>query len=299
MNLQKENPTIDAAKCILCGRCAAVCPKQVLEIKNNRLLVSGDDCMLCSHCYAVCTPGAISFPGLLRQVKFGTFRYKEKLLSGKEHTPAEIVNIFRSRRSIRRFKEEPVDNDMIRDLVEFAVTAPSGSNCQQWEFTVINGREKVWDLAQQVKVFFKKINRLASNRIIRILSVPFMGRALVNYYRDHYDTVRQAIEEGEKGRDLLFHGAPCVIVIHSSMDGSTPVEDGAYSAYNICMLSHYMGFGTCLIGFAVEAVNRSSELKNYLDIYEKNRVHAVIALGKPAVSFSKQSLRKDYTVEFL
>jgi len=294
-----ERPVIDASKCTLCGRCVKVCPKDVLEIINGGLIVTGNDCMLCSHCYAVCVPGAVSFPSLLKQVKFNTFKYRESIFTGKEYAPAEIVNLFRSRRSIRSYKNEELDDDVIRDMVEFAVTAPSGSNCQEWEFTVLNGREKVWDLAQEIKTFFKKINRYAGNPLIRYLSVPFMGRTLVNYYRDHYETVRMAIEEGERGIDRLFHGAPCVIVIHSSMEGSTPVEDGTYSAYNICMLAHYMGLGTCLIGFAVEAINRSGELKDYLDIYGKNRVHAVIAVGKPAVKFSRHSLRKDYTVEFL
>lgn len=292
-------PEIDQSKCTLCGRCVSVCPKDVLLIKDKKVVIDNDDCMLCSHCYAVCAPGAVSFPWFLKQVKFSSFKYREKVLSGKDHSPAEIVNLFRSRRSVRKYKDEPVDDDTLRDLVEFAVTAPSGSNCQEWEFTVINGREKVWDLAQQVKSFFVKINRLAGNPLVRIISVPFMGRKLVNYYRDHFETVKRAIRESNMGIDRLFHGAPCVIVIHSSMDGSTPVEDGTYAAYNICMLAHYMGLGTCLIGFAVEAINGSSELKDYLDIYEKNRVHAVISVGRPAVKFSKHSLRKDYTVEFL
>ena len=292
-------PEFDSSRCTLCGRCVAVCPKDVLEINDNRVVVLNDDCMLCSHCYAVCVPGAVSFPWQLKQVKFSSFKYREKILSPKDHSPAELVNIFRSRRSIRKYRQEPVDDDAVRDLIEFAVTAPSGSNCQDWEFAVLNGREKVWDFAQQVKSFFIKINRLAGSPVVRALSVPFMGRRLINYYNEHYETVKRAITEGEQGIDRLFHGAPCVIVIHSGMEGSTPVEDGTYSAYNICMLAHYMGLGTCLIGFAVEAINRSVELKNYLDIYEKNRVHAVIALGRPDVKFAKQSLRKDYTVEFL
>jgi hypothetical protein len=126
-----------------------------------------------------------------------------------------------------------------------------------------------------------------------------MGRKLINYYNEHFDTVKLALEESEKGIDRLFHGAPCVIIIHGPMDGSTPVEDAAFAAYNICMLAHYMALGTCLIGFAVEAINRSSEIKTSLGIFPDNRIHAVIVLGKPAVKFVHHSLRKGYTVDFL
>ncbi|HOQ12812.1 MAG TPA: nitroreductase family protein [Spirochaetota bacterium] len=296
--IMEERPIIDEKKCTLCGRCVFVCPKEVLSIENKKLIVNENDCMLCSHCYDVCKFNAVSFQDALRNIKFDTFKYKEKILGPKDVTPQEIVNIFRSRRSIRRFKEEEVGDDVVRDLIEFAVTAPSGSNCQEWEFVVLNGREKVWNFAVSIRDFFMKINKLAKNPIIRYLSVPFMGKALINYYRDHYETVEMAIKESYQGRDLLFHGAPCIIIIHSSMDGSTPIEDGTYAAYNICMLAHYMGYGTCLIGFAVEALNRSPELKEALDISD-NRVHAVIALGKPDVKFLKHSLRKDYAVEFL
>ncbi|HOP64929.1 MAG TPA: nitroreductase family protein [Spirochaetota bacterium] len=291
-------PVIDSKKCTLCGKCIEICPKEVLYIRDKKVCRNDNECMLCSHCYDVCKFNAVSFNDTLKNIKFNTFKYKEKILSSKDVNPEQLINIFRSRRSIRRFREEGISEDTIRDLIEFAVTAPSGSNCQEWEFTVINGREKVWEFATQIKEFFIKINRLAANPLIRFLSIPFMGRALLNYYRDHYETVKMAIEESEKGRDLLFHGAPCLIIIHSTMEGSTPIEDGTYAAYNICMLSHYMNLGTCLIGFAVEAMNRSTELREELDIFGTNRIHAVIALGKPSSKFLKHSLRKNYSVEF-
>ncbi len=292
-------PVIDSRKCTGCGRCITICPKDVLTLQNKKGVLAKDDCMLCSHCYDVCEFDAVDFGDQLQKIEFSTFRYKERILKGRDIKPDLLVNTFRSRRSIRKYKSDEIDDDSVRDLIEFAVTAPSGSNCQEWEFTVINGRVKVWEFALQIKDFFRKINRYAANPLIRYLSVPFMGLALVNYYRDHFQTVEYALAESEKGTDLLFHGAPCVIIVHGPMEGSTPVEDASYASYNICMLAHYMNFGTCLIGFAVEALNRSPEIKDELDIYSKNRVHAVIALGKPAVKFGRHSLRKKYSVEFI
>lgn len=292
-------PVIDKSKCTGCGKCVDICPKDVLFLEKKRAKVNENECMLCSHCYAVCAFNAVSFNEELAEIKFETFSCREKIFGSSNVTPEMLVNIFRSRRSIRKYKNEDLDDDIVRDLVEFAVTAPSGSNCQDWEFTVINGRDKVWEFAVRLKDFFVRINRLAGISVLRYLSVLFMGKALINYYRDHYETVEMAIKESESGVDLLFHGAPCVIIIHGPMDGSTPVEDATYAAYNICMLAHYLNLGTCLIGFAVEALNRSPDIKEELDIYEKNRVHAVIALGKPAVKFTKHSLRKKYSVEFI
>ncbi len=292
-------PVINEVKCNGCGKCVDICPKQVLYLENKSAKLNDNECMLCSHCYAVCKADAITFDHQLEAIEFKTIKYKEKILGPADISPEILINAFRSRRSIRKFKDEAIDDDIIRDLIEFAVTAPSGSNCQEWEFTIINGREKVWEFAGRIKGFFIRINKLASNRLIRILSVPFMGKALINYYINHYDTVEKAIKESDIGIDKLFHGAPCVIIVHGPMDGSTPIEDATYASYNICMLAHYMNLGTCLIGFAVEALNRSPEIKAELDIYEKNKIHAVISLGRPAIKFDRQSLRKNYSVEFI
>lgn len=294
-----NTPIIDEKKCTGCGKCIAVCPKQVLYLNNKKAKINENDCMLCSHCYAVCNFNAVSFGEELNNIRIKTFRYKEKILNPGDMDPGIIINAFRSRRSIRKFKNEDIDDDIVRDLIEFAVTAPSGSNCQKWEFTVINGRENVWKFGNSLKKFFVKLNKLSANILVRYLSVPVMGKTLLNYYRDHYDTVDMAIKRSDNGEDLLFHGAPCVIIIHGATDGSTPVEDAVYASYNICMLAHFMNLGTCLIGFAVEALNRSPDIKEEINISRENRIYSVIALGKHDIKFKRHSLRKKYPVDFV
>lgn len=43
------------------------------------------------------------------------------------------------RKSVRQFTDEPVDDALLRDLVERAARAPSGGNVQPWRIYVING----------------------------------------------------------------------------------------------------------------------------------------------------------------
>jgi len=297
-----QTPIIDKIKCTGCGKCAYICPKDIIYIDNKKAVLNGNEmqeCMLCSHCYAVCKFNAISFNDDLEQITFESFKYKEKILTAADMPPEKFINAVRSRRSIRKYKSEKIDDKVIRDLLEFSVTAPSGSNCQEWEFTVLNGRENVWNLAMEIKKFFVKLNKLAQNRLIRYLSVLFMGRTLINYYNDHYQTVDRAMKQADAGIDLLFHGAPCLVIVHGSMDGSTPVEDAAYAGYNICMLAHFLNLGTCFIGFAVEALNRRTDIKAKLNIDKKNRIHSVIAIGRPDIDFEKHSMRKKYSVRFI
>lgn len=292
-------PIIDHERCTLCGRCVAICPKQVLAEKDGKITPTADECMLCSHCYTVCHYNAIHFdPDALVDLAFRSFPYTEKLYAPGSFSPAEIVNFIRSRRSVRRYTSAPVNDALLSDLVEFAVSAPSGSNCQNWQFLVVNGRDKVWSLALEIGRFFEKINRLARNPVIRYLSVPVMGGALIRYRRDHMESVEMALREAATGNDLLFHSAPAVVIVHGNGEGSTPREDAQYASYNMTLLAHALGLGTCYIGYAVESINRASSIKRFLGLPPANTAYAVLAVGHPAEVPEKQALRKKHSVRF-
>ncbi len=288
-------PIIDLEKCTLCMRCVSVCPQRILVAELDTIKTIEDECMLCSHCYTVCRFGAIRFdPEALTGIAMKSFPYREKVIEPGAFNPSDLVNFARSRRSVRKFKGDPIGAVILYDLIEFAVTAPSGSNCQTWEFLAINGREKVWNLALEIRKFFIKLNRLAKNPLVRYLSVPFIGTSLVRYYNEHIESVEMGLKEAEEGNDILFHGAPALIIVHGKAEGSTPLEDAQYASYNITLLAHALGLGTCYIGYAVESINRSSSIKNYLGIPDGNSIHAVLAIGHPDVAFDKPALRKKY-----
>ena len=297
--IEKELPTINHDTCTLCGKCVEVCPKRVLDIRDKKVIFTGEPCILCSHCYSVCKFDAIDFKELLFEPSFTSFKYKSSLTVPGSFSPEDLVNLARSRRSVRKFTEKPVSEEALRDLVTFGITAPSASNCQLWEFAVLGNRPKVVEFGKQFELFFRKLNGLVRNPLIRWVSPLFAGMALVRYYRDRYATVERGLEEVKQGKDLLFWGAPAVIIIHSSMEGSLPVEDAQYAAYNITLLAHAMGMGTCFIGYASETMNRVKKIKRSCGIPDKNRVHAVLAVGYPAEKFHKQALRKHFTAEFI
>jgi len=292
-------PVIDESSCTMCGQCVEICPLDVLEHRDGFIVPTVEECMLCSHCMCVCPVDAVSFDrDVLRGPEFSTFEYKDRFMEKGDCGPHTLVDFVRSRRSVRRYRPDPVPGEVIQDLIEFGITAPSGSNCQDWEFTVLGSREKVWGLALDIRDFFLSINRMARNPLIRYGSVLIMGRALLRYYRDHMATVEMALEQGEKGRDLLFHGAPALIIVHSSMEGSTPVEDAQFASYNIALLAHALGLGTCHIGYAVDSINRTGRLKGRLGIPAGHRVHSVMTLGYTDTEFTRPALRKPARVHW-
>ncbi len=293
-------PIIDNNICTRCGACVSICPKKVLEMTDDGVTPVLDDCILCSHCYCVCPVEAVSFSeNVLKKPAFTTFSYNEELPEPGAITPAALINDIRSRRSARQFSDRPLSDEAIRDLLEFAVTAPSGSNRQEWNFTVVNGRDKVWKTAGSIKKFFEKINAMARNPLIRYLSVPFMGTALIRYYRDNYQSVCTALEESEKGIDRLFHGAPALVIVHGPREGSTPFEDAQFASYNMTLLAHHIGIGTCYIGYATNALNRAAGAKAALKIPKSHRIYTVLALGYAKKPFRRPALRKPFPVDWI
>ena len=52
----------------------------------------------------------------------------------------EAVEAILSRRSIRRYLDKPISPEILRTLLEAAMSAPSASNMQPWQFVVIDSR---------------------------------------------------------------------------------------------------------------------------------------------------------------
>lgn len=53
--------------------------------------------------------------------------------------PRSVADALRSRRSVRAFKDQPVDADVLRTIFANAQRSPSGGNLQPWQVTVVTG----------------------------------------------------------------------------------------------------------------------------------------------------------------
>jgi len=57
-----------------------------------------------------------------------------------------LIKLIKTRRSMRRFTNEPVSDDLIIKVIEAGTWAPSGKNNQPWKFAIIKDK----DLKEQV-----------------------------------------------------------------------------------------------------------------------------------------------------
>ncbi|MCP4675650.1 MAG: 4Fe-4S dicluster domain-containing protein [Deltaproteobacteria bacterium] len=291
---------IDKEKCVGCGICVSVCPAAALAVVDGKATVTGELSLHCDHCAAACPSGAISVnwvdPDAL---SLATVEGRDTWLKYGDFDTAALVQLMRSRRSCRSFAADAIARDALEDLVKIGTTAPSGTNSQLWTFTIVSGRTAVEKLVVEVGGFFRKLNALAKNKVARLYSKVFMKDKLGLYYRDYYETVQEAVDDWKNnGRDRLFHGAPALIVIGMKPGASCPCEDALLATQNIILAAHAMGLGTCLIGFAVEAMKRVPSIKQMIGIPARERVYAVIAVGVPKEKYKRLTGRKKVTPRY-
>lgn len=285
---------IDRTKCTGCDACRAVCPSDTLSLIDGKAVVTGVQSLNCGHCAAVCPSEAIVVGALENDaLRFDTFRHQPEWMAPGTFPVDALVRLMRSRRSCRNFTRQPVPRAMLTDLVKIGQTAPSGSNCQAWTFTILPTREAVKQLTEEVGAFYHKLNRRAENPFLRWV-LKRVGRPELDfYYRNYYASVREGIEEWQRGgRDRLFHQAPAVVLVGARPGAACPQEDALLAAQNILLGAHAMGLGTCLIGFAVSAIAHEPRLKAFLKIPGHEAVYAAIAVGFPDERFQRLAGRK-------
>jgi nitroreductase/NAD-dependent dihydropyrimidine dehydrogenase PreA subunit len=293
-------PRLDPDRCTGCGLCLDVCPSDVLALEKEKITLAREGCFGCDHCAAVCPAEAIAIESVSTgNLALATIETGGRWLPFGEFDTALLVRLLSSRRSCRCFTDDPIGRSSLEDLARIGTMAPSGTNSQRWSFTIVPDRQTLLGFGQLIGRFYQRLNRLAANPAARLVSRLFMKDKLGHYYRHYHAEMEDALRQwAETGRDRLFHGATAAILVGTGPDASCPREDALLAAQNIVLAAHTMGIGTCLIGFAVEAMRRDRSIRRAMGIPETEDIHAVIAMGRPAVTYLRPTGRKPARIRF-
>ncbi|MDI6753219.1 MAG: nitroreductase family protein [Thermodesulfobacteriota bacterium] len=63
----------------------------------------------------------------------------------------ELGELIKTRRSIRKFQEKPVPEDLLLKALELATWAPNGGNYQPWRFLIVTNKDLINQMADAVK----------------------------------------------------------------------------------------------------------------------------------------------------
>lgn len=166
----------------------------------------------------------------------------------------ELLQAITDRRSVREYSDEPVDDALLRRLIDTAIQAPSAINQQPWCFIVVKRPELLADISRKAKAYMLKAS----------LSAP------AHPFRDMLNDPKF---------DIFYH-APVLVVIGTAEPTDWAVEDCALAAQNLMLAAHEAGLGTCWIGFAQHWL-ATPEGKAVLDLSPTCLPVAPIIIGHP------------------
>ncbi len=286
-------------ECNGCGICVRICPARAFTVIEQKAVLSGICTFACDHCAAACPQQAIT-TNLFEAETFNFSSFTQKPDSAVPGTLSKLVKLMRSRRSCRLYQDRAVSRHILTDLVKIAITAPSGTNSQKWTFSIIDNRQGVIEFGSKIAAYYQRLNRLAEKRWLRKLLKICGQPKLDHYYEEYYDSISEGLDLWyEKSEDRLFHGACAVILIGARPGASCPREDALLATQNILLAAESMGLGTCLIGFAVEAMHRDHKIQATLKIPAAETIYSIIALGYPDLTFKRPAQRRRIDINWI
>lgn len=255
---------IDHDLCNKDGICSEVCPRKLIEMMEGQPVpVDGIEglCIRCGHCLSACPKGAISVDG-------STPGDCEKIDKERQAAYDQLDHLMKSRRSIRRYKQKPVERRIIQKIMDTCRYAPTGSNAQQVKWIIAGDQDKIGELAQLTIDWMKEAIR--SNH-------PLSARL----------PLASVVEGWDKGEDRIFRGAPLVLMTHSPEAGSLPLESCVIAMTYFDLVASSLGLGTCWVGLFMVAAAQHPPIRRALGIPADHMLYGTMIAGYPKFAYQR------------
>jgi nitroreductase len=167
------------------------------------------------------------------------------LLQASADLTRQIVReVIRTRRSIRKYEQRPVPQELIVGLLEAAFAAPFSAGCHALRVMILNDRRLLIPLSDDIKLCAKDF--LNKERYLR-LRIPFLfPRGIVPLF--HYGSVLTQFKAAIKAKQDLWWGAPALLPMCARQDASPTCEmDVSAAMENVTLMATTCGLGTCIV----------------------------------------------------
>ena len=161
-----------------------------------------------------------------------------------------VIEAIEARRSVRAYKDVPVEHEKLELLAKCGVLAPSAMNKQEWEVRIVEDEEWIDDATE---AYLKSV--------------------------EGTDKAKYMLTPGFKN---IFRNAPAVIFV-GAPDGLFSGENVGCLAQNIMLAATELGLGTCFLG-SVQMMFAEPAMEEYLQslgFSEGYKLRYALAVGYP------------------
>lgn len=239
---------IDREKCIGCGKCIKDCVSEKIKLVDGKAEFMYERCIQCGHCYAICPVGAVAM------VNYPDAE-DEKPLDMAEFDSDKLLHAMKSRRTVRQFKNKEVSEEMIAKIIEAGRYCPTGTNAQDYSFTVIKNR--LPEIEKEAVKFFR------------------FGQKAITPFSSY-------IKNTTIDDKFFFKGAPVVIVVSGKGDTSACLA----SSY-MELMAESLGLGVLYSGFFVAAAKLNRKIGSMLNLEKGHSPVTTLVIGWPDVEYER------------
>ena len=190
----------------------------------------------------------------------------------------EMLTWFSSRRSIREFTQAPVGRDVLKRLVQAAVSAPSATNRQPWRFAIVTGQARRAAIVGAIRTRVAAVEAVIARghhaedygRYGDFFFEPLQTAAaiVVPQYRTHPDLIADLIESGGGDRRDFDTAATMQAELCSMSAG----------VMALLLQAHAEGLGACWMAGPMVA---RRDIEPLLGIGDPWHMAGAIAVGHP------------------
>jgi nitroreductase len=168
----------------------------------------------------------------------------------------ELEACIKGRRSNRSYQPKPVPRELIDQILEAGIWAPTGMGSEPWRFVIIENKELIKYVSDETKQLLAKMNYPMAKRI------------------------------ASSTEDTICYNAPALILVCTEKDAQHPMNehvrllDSVLAAENMFLKAHELGLGTCYMGFVSALADNPTVMKK-LGVPDNCRMMVPFILGYP------------------
>lgn len=285
-------------RCKGCGLCVSVCKDFSLVMRDGKVAKSEKavfGCIGCGHCMAICPEQAVEVHGRCLT--------PDDLLPLPHRSEradfALLKNLLLSRRSIREYRDKPVPQSLIDDILEATQTAPAGLPPSDVHVLVFNGKEKTRAFAADFSRYLKRMRYMSSDWFLSLMR-PFWGKENDRLFRGFIKPLfRSYTDEFDKGNNYINYDAPLAMYFYGTpySDPADPIVAATYAM----LAGEAAGLGSCMLGAVhpfIQNGRKARKFRKKHGIRYKSREGLFVAFGFPRVKYQKTVKRSFAAVDY-
>ncbi|MEN8122607.1 MAG: nitroreductase family protein [Bacteroidota bacterium] len=292
----KMSSTIDLELCSKCKLCIEVCPCNIIGINENEEVCFIPEresiCQNCGQCMAICCTKAITVDGLSYVSDF--IDLPENSINHKN-----FIDFLANRRSIRNFKDKPIANELLNQILDSISYAPFSAKPEKINVSIVNNRDIIESALPYIANFLNDIVKWIDNPITSYIIKRKKGRETFNTIKNHLYPIAKLGNYKLEFGDRITRNAPAIIIFHANRDAEEHTSNSLIYATYVMLAAHSLGLGATMIGIVPPAINKVKEVRDIFQIPAENEAIMSVIIGYPKYKYKRTIKRTKLKIEWV